>query len=96
MKLSNIYGYGTPSDRFVRPQSQKTEIYDEQVNDEFRLEILQQDCEEIQLMIDHAGSPKEREQLQKTYDRLAKEADELMGKPSKPNTAEAIWPPRPA
>ena len=27
MKLSDIYGYGTPSNRFVRPQSQRTENY---------------------------------------------------------------------
>lgn len=33
MKLSDIYGYGTPSNRFVRPQSQRTENYDDPIDE---------------------------------------------------------------
>ena len=31
-KRSDIYGYGTPSNRFVRPQSQRTENYDDSID----------------------------------------------------------------
>jgi len=37
-KLSDIYGYGTPSNRFVRPQSQRTENYNDPIECEEELE----------------------------------------------------------
>ena len=39
-KLSDIYGYGTPSNRFVRPQSQRTENYGDPIEQEEALAPL--------------------------------------------------------
>lgn len=60
------------------------------------IERLVQNCEEIAVMIDNSTDEIDIAAMQEDYDRWAKEADELLGKPSEPNTAEAIWPPRPA
>ena len=37
-KLSDIYGYGTPSNRYVRPQSQRTENYGDPIEREEALD----------------------------------------------------------
>ncbi len=64
-KLSDIYGYGTPSNRFVRPQSQRTENYDDPIEREEALDQInpfrhEQEAEE-QAMAEAMGDESEYE-----------------------------------
>lgn len=65
-KLSDIYGYGTPSNRFVRPQSQRTEDCEDPIEQEEALDQIdpfrhEQEAEE-QAMAKAMGDASEWEQ----------------------------------
>lgn len=66
-KLSDIYGYGTPSNRFVRPQSQRTEAYDDPIEHEEALDQLDPFRHEKEAMGEAMGDESEYEKPTKEY-----------------------------